>query len=190
MAVNYKTIVQLRGEPYILFFMSCLLYLFLQAEKDNLELDKIRILYFRSLIIGFLALSRQWAFLFISSFFYFNILYKEKTKKIITLDLYSLVFDRVFTLSWYYFSLLIRYGSFTAFNKEPIGFSFSNQPFNFYVPNSSDINLLFSKPIRPNFSNQFISIFYSDFWGDYWGYFSFTSRRLELGRNQLLIEII
>ena len=85
------------------------------------------------------------------------------------------------------FSLLFRYGSFTAFNKEPIGFSFSNQPTNFYIPNLSDLYLLFTKPIRPNFGNQFISIFYSDFWGDYWGYFSFTSRNLELGRNQLLI---
>ena len=186
MAVNYKTIVQLRGEPYILFFMSCLLYLFLQAEKDNFELDKIRILYF-GLIIGFLALSRQWAFLLFPAFFILIFYIKKKQKNNYIRFIFSSFLIGFLLSSWYYFSLLIRYGSLTAFNKEPIGFSFSNQPFNFYVPNSSDINLLFSKPIRPNFSNQFISIFYSDFWGDYWGYFSFTSRRLELGRNQLLI---
>ena len=28
---------------------------------------------------------------------------------------------------------------------------------------------------------------YSDTWGDYWGYFSFTSRFLEIGRNQMEI---
>ena len=47
--------------------------------------------------------------------------------------------------------------------------------------------MLFSKPIRPNLDNQFISILYSDLWGDYWGYFSFTSRFLDIGREQTLI---
>ena len=45
----------------------------------------------------------------------------------------------------------------------------------------------FTNPIRPNFSNQFISILYADTWGDYWGYFVFTSTKLDLGRNQDLI---
>ena len=35
--------------------------------------------------------------------------------------------------------------------------------------------------------NQFIPILFADLWGDYWGYFTFTSRALDLGRNQLLI---
>ena len=43
---------------------------------------------------------------------------------------------------------------------------------------------LFTNPIRPYFSNQFFPILYSDTWGDYWGYFSFTSRFLEIGRDQ------
>ena len=45
----------------------------------------------------------------------------------------------------------------------PMGFKFSNQPLNFYIPNLNDLMLVFSKPIRPNFSNQFITTLYSDF---------------------------
>ena len=67
MAVNYKTIVQIRGETYILFFMSILLYLFLKTEKTILNLNN----YFLGLgiTIGLLALSRQWAFLLFPGFF-------------------------------------------------------------------------------------------------------------------------
>tara|TARA_B100000579_G_C22772998_1_gene825047 strand:- start:934 stop:1452 length:519 start_codon:yes stop_codon:yes gene_type:complete len=43
---------------------------------------------------------------------------------------------------------------------------------------------IFTKPIRPYLDNQYISILYTDLWGDYWGYFSFTSRFLDIGRNQ------
>ena len=44
--------------------------------------------------------------------------------------------------------------------------------------------MMFYKPIRPYFSNQFFPILYSDLWGDYWGHFVFTSRDLLAGRNQ------
>ena len=47
--------------------------------------------------------------------------------------------------------------------------------------------MVFTKPIRPYFKNQFLPILYSDLWGDYWGYFSFTSRSLLTGRNQASI---
>ena len=67
------------------------------------------------------------------------------------------------------------------------GFSFSNQKLSFYIPNIESLEYLFTKPIRPNLDNQFFSILYSDLWGDYWGYFVFTSRHLDIGRNQLLI---
>ena len=185
-AVNYKTIIQIRGEPYILFFLSFLLLIFLKAEKDNFTPTVSRILKF-GVTIGLLALSRQWAFLLFPAFFiiYFYVPIKQKinyAKFVISSFLLGFILS-----SWYYFSLLIRYGSFTAFNKEPIGFNLSNQPLNFYIPTLEDLYLVFTKPIRPNFSNQFFSILYSDYWGDYWGYFSFTSRKLELGRNQLYI---
>jgi len=186
MAVNYKTIVQIRGETYILFFMSFLLYLFLKAEKNNFEFKIITLLGL-GITIGLLALSRQWAFLLFPGFFILIFfINKYQKKKYINL-IFSSFFIGFIVSSWFYFSLFFRYGSFTSFNKEPIGFSFFNQPISFYIPNFSDILLMFTEPIRPNFSNQFLTILYSDFWGDYWGYFSFTSRNLEEGRNQLLI---
>ena len=46
---------------------------------------------------------------------------------------------------------------------------------------------MFTNPIRPHSNKQFFPIFYSDTWGDYWGYFSFTSRFLDIGREQLTI---
>ncbi len=70
---------------------------------------------------------------------------------------------------------------------ESKGFSFNNHNLSFYLPNLSQLEFLFTKPIRPNLDNQFFSIIYSDLWGDYWGYFSFTSRFLNDGRNQLMI---
>ena len=89
--------------------------------------------------------------------------------------------------SWFYFNLYFQYGTFTAFNLDPIKFSFYNQPKSFYIPSLSSFFQLFEKPIRPHFDNQFLPILYSDLWGDYWGYFSFTSRDLSSGRNQEFI---
>ena len=67
----------------------------------------------------------------------------------------------------------------------PTNFSLYNQPIDFYLINSDEILYLFTKPIRP-YLNSF-RIIYSDVWGDYWGYFVFTSKYLDIGRNQLAI---
>tara|TARA_B100000073_G_C23702431_1_gene560919 strand:- start:76 stop:1425 length:1350 start_codon:yes stop_codon:yes gene_type:complete len=186
LAVNYRTISMLRGEPYILFFLSLLLYKFINLYRKNFKATKYDILI-TGILIGLLALSRQWAFLLFPAFFLL-IIYIKKENRIeyvkFTLGTFAVGF---ITSSWFYFNLFINYGSFTAFNKPSMGFKFSNQPLNFYIPNLNDLMLVFSKPIRPNFSNQFITTLYSDFWGDYWGYFVFTSRNLEAGRNQLII---
>ena len=34
MSVNYRAILQIEGEPYIMFFLSCLLYILLVAENN------------------------------------------------------------------------------------------------------------------------------------------------------------
>tara|TARA_B100001109_G_C18863761_1_gene475585 strand:- start:1344 stop:2693 length:1350 start_codon:yes stop_codon:yes gene_type:complete len=185
-AVNYRTISMIRGEPYILFFLSILFYKFSQYTKKSFEVSSKEIIFFGT-IIGMLALSRQWAFLLFPAFFILIIFINEKTRKNYSLFLLKSFLVGFLLSSWFYFTLLFRYGSFTAFNKESIGFSFFNQPLNFYIPNLNDLYLLFTNPIRPNFSNQFISILYADTWGDYWGYFVFTSTKLDLGRNQDLI---
>lgn len=76
---------------------------------------------------------------------------------------------------WFYLSLYSRYGSSTAFNREPADqFSFNNQPPEFYFGIST--KELFSSPVRPNFPNQFMPIFYSEIWGDYWCYFTIYAK--------------
>ena len=83
--------------------------------------------------------------------------------------------------------MYLQNGSFLAFNKSRPQFSFKNQQYDFYLPSYEHLQILFTKPIRPNLDNQFITILYSDLWGDYWGYFVFVSRDLALGRGQMAI---
>lgn len=183
---NYRTIGMIRAETYILFLNSFLLYRFLILLKSSFQYSKIDIFYF-GLTIGLLALSRQWAFLLFPAYFllylFINKKYRVQYFKFIT---YSFIIG-FFVSSWFYINLFIEYGSFTKFNQEPTPFSFSNQPLSFYLPIGNEVSMVFTKPIRPYFENQFLPILYSDLWGDYWGYFTFTSRDLEAGRNQLII---
>ena len=184
LAVNYRTISMIRGEPYILFFLSLFLLIIVKNEKNNFQTNTKTIL-FTSLIIAGIALSRQWGFLLFLPIIYITFLMKSEMfsnhLKFWTLS----ALGGASLSSWFYLSLFNRYGSFTKFNVESPGFSFSNQSVDFYIPNIEQLNFLFSKPIRPYLNNQFITTLYADLWGDYWGYFSFTSRFLDIGRNQL-----
>ena len=184
---NYRTILMFRGETYILFFNSILLYRFLILFKNSLEYKKIDIVI-TGFAIGFLALSKQWAFLLFPAFFLLIFFIDNKDRKYKYLKFLTIVFSIGFMISsWFYFNLFFDYGTFTAFNKDPVSFSFANQPLSFYLPIGPEVFMVFTKPIRPFFYNQFLPILYSDLWGDYWGYFTFTSRALDIGRNQLLI---
>jgi len=184
LAVNYRTISMIRGETYILFFLSLFLLVILKAENRNYDLGLKQIIY-SGVIIASIALSRQWGFLL---FIPLIVLLIYKNAKLNYLKFWSKSASIGALLSsWFYVGLYQNYGSFTAFNMESKGFSLNNQNLSFYIPNFSQLEFLFTKPIRPNLNNQFISILYSDLWGDYWGYFTFTSRFLNDGRNQLNI---
>tara|TARA_A100001015_G_scaffold129298_1_gene143431 strand:- start:3234 stop:4592 length:1359 start_codon:yes stop_codon:yes gene_type:complete len=184
LAVNYRTVSMIRGEPYILFFMSLFIYSICKFEQNDFRFE-LKPIFFTGVIIAGIALSRQWGFLLFLPLIY---LYFFKEFNLKYLKLWSLCAAIGAALSsWFYIDLYRKYGSFTTFNQNFNGFSFSNQNFNFYIPNYEQLEYLFTKPIRPHLNNQFISILYSDLWGDYWGYFTFTSRFLDVGRNQLLI---
>ncbi len=184
--INYKTVVMLRGEIYILFLNSLLMFLFLKFIKKSFNYKKWDVFFF-GLSIGFLALSKQWAFLLFPGYILLLFfLKKELRKKYFLFMFYSSIIGFLIS-SWFYFNLYFQYGTFTAFNLDPVKFSFYNQPKSFYIPSLESLFQLFEKPIRPNFDNQFLPILYSDLWGDYWGYFSFTSRDLSSGRNQEFI---
>ena len=183
---NYRSIGMIRAETYILLLNSFLLFRFLLLIKKSFAYDKSDIFYF-GFTVGLLALSRQWAFLLFPAYFllYFFIKKEHKLRyfKFLT---YTFLIGFLIS-SWFYINLYIEYGSFTKFNQEPIPFSLKNQPLSFYLPIGNEASMVFTKPIRPYFQNQFLPILYSDLWGDYWGYFTFTSRNLEIGRNQLVI---
>jgi len=185
-STNYKAISMIRAEIYILFLSALLIYRFLLLMEKSYEYNTRDVLIFGS-IIGLLALSRQWAFLLFPAYFIvFFFIEKKNKKNYFQFLTYSFMIG--FTISsWFYFGLYVDYGSFTSFNMESTSFSISNQSQNFYILSSEAVSYFFSKPIRPYFGNSFFPILYSDLWGDYWGYFSFTSRSLDIGRNQLLI---
>ena len=155
-------------------------------EKSNYKFNFKRTIYF-GLVIGGLALSRQWAFfLFLPIIIMLFTTQINDKKEYLKIWIPSSVIG--FLLSgWFYINLYLKAGSFTAFNMERTSFSFYNQPISFYIPTLENFKYLFFKPIRPHLDNQFFSILYSDLWGDYWGYFSFTSGYLDIGRNQLAI---
>ena len=187
LTVNYKTFSMIRGEPYIIFFNSILIYQFLLLCKKSFKY-KLKDIFIFGILIGCLALSRQWAFLLFPSYFLLIFFIKSSIERRRYIKFISFSFSIGFIISsWFYFGLFFEYGSFTAFNKEPSAFNLLNQPLSFYIPYGEEMIYLFTKPIRPYFSNTFLPILYSDLWGDYWGYFSFTSRSLDTGRNQLLI---
>jgi len=135
-----------------------------------------------------MGLSRQWAFLLFPAYAYLLFIKKnpEFNKKVLKFLIYSFSIAFIVT-SWFYFKLYFEFGTFTAFNMDPSTFNLKNQPLDFYLLGTSEFTNLFYKPIRPNLRNNFLAIFYSDLWGDYWGYFTFTSKYLDVGRNQLII---
>lgn len=67
LAVNYRTISMIRGEVYILFFLSLLLNRFLKLVQSKFKYTLFDIAVF-GFLIGLLALSRQWAFYFFQVF--------------------------------------------------------------------------------------------------------------------------
>jgi hypothetical protein len=184
---NYRTISMLRGETYILFLNSFLLYRMLILFQKSFKYEKVDVILC-GMTIGLLALSRQWAFLLFPAYFLIYFLIKNHEEKKYYFKFLFYIFSIGFFISsWFYFGLFFEYGTFTAFNKDPVPFNFSNQPLSFYLPYGDEVSMVFTKPIRPYFANQFLPILYSDLWGDYWGYFTFTAQALDLGRNQLLI---
>lgn len=180
--VYYKTFAFIRGEPYVVFFTVIILYytLLMYTRKQFTAANNTIL----GVSMGLCALSRQWGILLFPSVFLlfgFQWIRLPRWRYSIT-KTFSLCLALIIVISgWFYISLHSRYGSLTAFNKNPAAqFSFSNQPLEFYVGLNSE--LLFSKPVRPSFPNQFLPIFYSEVWGDYWGYFTVYGRDIRTSK--------
>ena len=145
-AVNYRTISMIRGEPYILFFLSLFILILYKAEDTNYDLN-YKLIFSAGVIISCIALSRQWGFLLFFPLM-FLLFFKRSKKQYFLFWLFSSVIGALFS-SWFYIGLYQKYGSFTAFNYKSPGFSFSNQKLSFYIPNIEHLEYLFTKPIRP-----------------------------------------
>ena len=185
LAVNYRTISMIRGEPYILFFLSILIYKFVKLENNNFCFARLDFLKF-GILIGGLALSRQWAFLLFPPLFLVTIFIDKESRKGYFINIFKSFFIGFLISGWFYINNYLKYGSLIAFNID-------RTKINYFLEIKKIFSLenileyLFTNPIRPNFNNQFFPILYSDTWGDYWGYFVFTSRYLEVGYNQLVV---
>ncbi len=186
MAVNYRTILMIRGEPYIIFFLSLLLYLFTKIYNKKFEIKVLNILSF-SLIVGMLGISRQWGLLLLPSFVIILYYFEPDLRKQYFKFMFIVFIVSMVIIMPFYINLFLTSGSVISFNKEPESFNLNNQPLTFYNPINDDISKIFTKPIRGNLDNQLLPILYSDLWGDYWGYLAFTSNYLNQGRNQLKI---
>lgn len=172
MPVYYRTFSQIRGEPYVVFFVVVTVYMLLRMllSIDTFSWRGVVIL---GISLGLLILSRQWGLLVFPGFAGFLIpaffqdihMGKKVAKLIVGSFLIALVVG-----GWFYLHLFFSYGTFSAFNRDPEGFSFSNQPRSFYFSTGLEDWQLFNNPVRGSFPNQFVPIFYSDVWGDYWGF--------------------
>jgi hypothetical protein len=169
--VYYKSFAFVRGEPYVAFFTVVGIYYFLKIFLRN-EYTSPNIIA-AGFATGGCILSRQWGVLLMPAIFVFAATewFRQKQYQLSIFKALAIGLAIAFLASgWFYIGLKQKYGSFTAFNRNPDAtFSFWNQPRSFYFDVSP--GLLFSKPVRPNFANQLLPIFYSEIWGDYWGFF-------------------
>ena len=174
-AVNYKTVVMIRGEIYVtLFIFACIFHFLSILKREEIkELDLI----INSLLLGCIGLSKQWGLLFFPALGIVTLIlffYKDKNFSVKYL-IYSIksFFYSIFIFGWFYLYLFTNYGSITAFNRPPSKFSFTNQPSSFYFDFA--LQDLFTRPIRGfTLTNKLFPILHADTWGDYWGYFLVT----------------
>lgn len=174
--VYYKTFAFVRGEPYVVFFAAVILHYTLRMLLGRQFTTANAVIL--GTAMGLCALSRQWGILLFPSVFFLLALQWIRLRplrfSIGRVICVCLVLTAALS-GWFYLSLNARYGSGTAFNRARAArFSLDNQPSEFYFGLSP--RLLFSKPTRPSFPNQFVPIFYSEVWGDYWCYFTVYGR--------------
>ncbi len=169
--VWYKSHAHIRAEPYLVFFI--LLYVEQMIDLWKYRVNPIRFSLLSGAYFGAALLSRQWGILILPALALFAtfLLSVQNERRRRLFRAFALSGIIAFLISgWFYISLLLRFGSMTAFNREPTEqFSLKNKAMSFYVGRGN--GKLFSDPIRDSFDNQLIPIFYTETWGDYWQYY-------------------
>lgn len=169
--IYYKTHALVRAEPYLMLLILLYTHRLIQLNKEGVNIQSVSIQ--SGVFLGLVILSRQWGILILPAVAIYALLLilrrpDRRSELIRGFALSGLI---AFALSgWFYLSLLHRYGSLTAFNRDPVErFSLRNKPASFYIGTGN--GLLFSDPVRDGFDNQLLPILYSETWGDYWVYF-------------------
>jgi hypothetical protein len=180
--VFYKSNALIRSEPYLVFFI--LLYIEQLIILGKRETHPLRHALFGGGLFGAALLSRQWGILILPGVFVyavFLILSQKHRRRQLAL---AFTFSGILAFlvsGWFYLSLQSRFGSVTAFNREPAErFSLKNKPASFYIGLGN--GQLFRDPVRDSFNNQLFPILYSETWGDYWEFFLVYGKDLRTGK--------
>ncbi len=177
--VYYKTFAFVRGEPFlvciiVLVLLFTLRLLFNQPTSPN----RWRYILPLGVMLGLLLLSRQWGFFFLPPLGWLAVRWLlDRWRWPDRFAMLSIVGGASIVAAliggWFYVTLHLRYGTITAFNRQPEEhFSLGNQPLSFYTGLGGEA--LIRHPVRPSFTNELVPVFLSEVWGDYWCYFSVT----------------
>ena len=123
--------------PTFLFFLSLFILIIYKADNSNYDYN-IKLILLAGIVIGSIALSRQFCFLLFIPLIV--LLISKNSKQNYLIFWLTSSFIGALLSSWFYVGLYRKYGSFTAFNLESKGLSFSNQNLSFYIPNLSQLS--------------------------------------------------
>jgi hypothetical protein len=178
--VYYKTMVFLRGEPYVAFLTLVAIAATARAVTSGKRWS-LGDAVVPGLSWGLLALARQWGALAVAGLLiavWLTIL-RERSRRMVAVGM-GAPLVALTVGGWFYGWLWMSAGSPIAFNRSPAAqWDLSNQPADFYTGTGN--GRLFTDPFRPAFPNQLIPIFYAETWGDYKGYFLFYGREPSSG---------
>lgn len=181
--VYYRTLVFLRGEPFVALFsllaLVCALRVFGRAAGSWRQALVL------GLSLGLVALSRQLGLFTIVAVAVFALLLALLRRTPWQAALPRLALSLVLCVlmsGWFYHGLKRRYGSAMEFNRETPGLAalFTPEKFDLFF----DLHApgFFTCPVRPQLGMRSLPITYSDIWGDYALYFLVNGRDAESGR--------
>jgi 4-amino-4-deoxy-L-arabinose transferase-like glycosyltransferase len=176
LTVYYKTFSQVRGEPYVVFFIAlsiCLINEILKTTSLNYKL-----IIATGISLGLLVLSRQWGFFIFPAIFLLVLwifIQDRQTGWLRARQFFLITLLSAIVGGWFYVHLYLDNGTFTAFDKRNSYPPTFVQAAAFFGQTDIRSAEFFQAPIRPVFDHQsFFAIMYSETWGDYWGYFTFV----------------
>ena len=175
LTVYYKTFSQVRGEPYVVFFITLSIYLINEVLVTTTFHYKLVIA--TGVSLGLLVLSRQWGFFIFPAIFLLLIWIFVRDRRLGWLRARQFFLMTVLSAivgGWFYIHLYLDYGTFSAFNINKPKYPSIAATISFFRQIGLRNMVLFQQPVRPVFDRQsFFGIMYSETWGDYWGYFTY-----------------